>query len=104
MRTLFVGFLATASLFAQTASLRGTLTDSSGAVIPAANVEITGNGVKKTTQTQADGSYIFPGLADGPYKITVNYPGFVPYEKTVTAQASIVTPLAIQLIPGGGKQ
>lgn len=105
MRILLVVFLAaTAILAQQAASLRGTLTDSSGAVIPAATVTISGNGVQKTAQTQGDGSYTVSGLTDGSYKITVNYPGFVAYEHSITLQGGASQQFAIQLVPGGGKQ
>ncbi|HVW11821.1 MAG TPA: carboxypeptidase regulatory-like domain-containing protein [Bryobacteraceae bacterium] len=105
MRTLFLWILAAAALFAQqTASLRGTLTDSSGAIIPAATVSLTGNGAKKSVRTQADGTYLFPGLTAGDYKVSVNYPGFVAYEHAVTIQPGIASQAAIQLVPGGGRQ
>ncbi len=103
LRTICV-FLVTAALLlclaqAQTpgtGTLRGTMTDDSGAVIPAANVTLTGaGGVKKTAQTQADGSYVFQGLAPGQYAVSVSFPGFTPVNKpvTVAAGASIVVPI-----------
>ena len=42
-----------------TGTVHGVMTDDSGAVIPAANVTLTGNGATKTAQTQADGTYTF---------------------------------------------
>ncbi len=63
-----------------TGTVRGTMTDDSGAVIPAANVTLTGNGVTKTAQTQADGTYMFQGLAPGQYTVKVAFPGFAPVE------------------------
>ncbi|HVV46743.1 MAG TPA: carboxypeptidase regulatory-like domain-containing protein, partial [Bryobacteraceae bacterium] len=105
MRILLIWILAAIAVFAQqTASLRGTLTDSSGAIIPAATVSLTGNGGKKTAQTQADGTYLFPALPAGDYKVSVNYPGFVAYEHSVTIQPGVPSQTPIRLIPGGGKQ
>jgi hypothetical protein len=104
MRILSLWILAAAAFAQQTASLRGILTDSSGAVIPAATVSLNGNGAKKSVQTQADGTYLFPGLTAGDYKLSVNYPGFVAYEHPVTIQPGIASQNPIQLIPGGGKQ
>ena len=102
---IFVFILTAALLTAQQApSLRGILTDSSGAVIPAVNVAITGNGVQKSAQTQSDGSYVFSGIAPGNYKIAVNYPGFIAFAHMVTIEPGIATQFPIQLIPGGGKQ
>ncbi len=100
-----VFILTTVALIAQqSASLRGTLTDSSGAIIPAVNVAITGKGIQKLAQTQPDGSYVFAALPEGEYRVAVTYPGFVAYEHAVTIQPGIATQLPIQLTPGGGKQ
>jgi len=105
MRILLVCILAAFAAFAQqTATLRGTLTDSSGAIIPAATVSLNGPSGKKTVQTQADGTYLFPGLPAGNYKVAVTYPGFVAYEHEVTIQPGVPTQAPIQLVPGGGKQ
>jgi len=103
---IVVFLCTTATLTAQqpSASLHGILTDSSGAIIPAATVAIDGNGPRKSTQTRSDGSYTFPGLAAGDYKVAVTYPGFVSFEKAVTVLPGVAAQLSIQLIPGGGKQ
>ena len=37
------------------------------------------NGAPRTAQTQADGSYSFPGLAPGQYTVQVTVPGFASY-------------------------
>src|ERR1017187_579713 len=110
LRHTFV-FLLAATLFAAaamaqtgTGTLRGTMTDDSGGVIPAANVTLTGKGVTKTAQTQVDGSYVFPGLAPGQYTVKVAFPGFAPINKAVnvTAGGNLVVP--IQLVLASEKQ
>ena len=75
---IFLFIVTAAALIAQepTASLHGMLTDSSGAVIPAANVALAFGGTQKSTQTLTDGSYSFTGLAAGDYKVSVAFPGF----------------------------
>ena len=74
-----------------TGTVKGVMTDDSGAVIPAASVSLVGgNGVTKTAQTQADGSYTFVGVAPGDYTVKVAFPGFSPFEKTVTVGAATV--------------
>lgn len=88
----------------ESGGLHGIVTDSSGAVIPAVTVNISGKGARKSAQSQADGSYVFSGLSDGDYKIAVAYPGFVAFEHTVTVQPGIAVQFPIQLIPGGSKQ
>ncbi len=66
------------------ASLNGTITDASGAVIPGAKVmaEAPSSGFHRETTTGLDGSYNLPGLPIGIYRITVSVPGF----ETVEAQ------------------
>ena len=71
-------------------TVRGVLTDDSGAVIPAAFVSLVGSAVTKTAQTQADGSYVFMGVAPGQYTVKVAFPGFSPIEKTVTVSANTI--------------
>ena len=65
---LLAAFLAVSCALGQTAStgsIRGVMTDDSGAIIPAAKVAISGNGVNRTVQTQSDGSYTVVGLPPG---------------------------------------
>ena len=98
--------LVVSSAMAQTGTgtLRGTMTDDSGGVIPAANVTLTGKGVTKTAQTQVDGSYVFQGLAPGQYTVKVAFPGFAPINKpvNVTAGSNLVVP--IQMVVAAEKQ
>ncbi len=64
------------------ATLNGTVTDPSGAVIPSATVTIAQNGVNgnsRTIQTNTRGSYTVTNLAAGNYTVTVNAPGFQAY-------------------------
>src|SRR5690242_14551485 len=70
-----------------TGTIRGTMTDDSGAIIPAATVTITGNGAPRTVQTQADGSYVVQNLPPGTYHVQVSFPGFSPFDKPVTLAA-----------------
>ena len=81
-----------------TGTLKGVLTDDSGAVIPAASVGLTGSGgVGKTAQSQADGSYTFVGLAPGQYTVRVAFPGFKTFDKAVSVDAGSVLQLPIQM-------
>ena len=87
-----------------TGTLRGTMTDDSGGVIPAANVTLVGRGVTKTAQTQVDGSYVFQGLAPGPYTVKVAFPGFAPVSKAVNITAGSNLAVPIQLVLAAEKQ
>lgn len=79
-RALLLGALViviAASAFGQQAIL-GTVTDESGAVIPGAQVNLTNTatGIQSTTTTSASGTYQFPDLAIGVYKVTAQKTGF----------------------------
>src|SRR5271167_3870403 len=77
--TLFVLLMLTSSSPAQTASgtLRGRVTDPTGAVIPQATVTAAGsNGQKTTAVTNNQGSYELKGLSPGSYTVTTAAKGF----------------------------
>src|SRR5579863_1881038 len=60
-----------------TGTLRGRVTDPSGAVIPQANVTITAsNGKSVTATTNQQGIYEVKELAPGSYNVTVTAKGF----------------------------
>ena len=63
------------SAFAQTVSVRGQITDESGAVIPGAKVVLRGpGGAVKTANAGADGSYSFAGLTPGEHEMQASAP------------------------------
>jgi hypothetical protein len=66
------------------ASITGVVIDPAGAVVPGAKVEVTqvNTGMVRTTVSAADGSYSFPNLPVGPYKLEVMASGFQAYEQT----------------------
>ena len=61
-----------------TATLLGTVTDSSGAAVPGAKVRVanTATNVKREAETGAEGNYSFPYLPSGNYQVTVSRDGF----------------------------
>lgn len=61
-----------------TGSINGTISDSSGAVVPGATITAknTSTGVAAKTISDAAGRYAFPSLAPGSYIISVEQPGF----------------------------
>src|SRR5580692_4138698 len=80
-----------------TGTIKGVLTDDSGASIPAAFVTATNPAGKKQAQSQADGSFTFVGLQPGDYTISLTYPGFNAFTKVVTVGAGGTVTLPIQL-------
>lgn len=88
---------------ATTGSLRGTVVDASGAVVPGANVtvknEATGSETKATTNSQ--GTYEVANLAPGTYTVTVEASNFKRSVGTaVTVKVGIVNPYDAALEAG----
>ncbi len=82
------------------AVLAGTITDSSGAVIPGAEVVLTnvGTNISQTTRTDGQGEYVFRNLAPAAYKLVVSAKGFGTVEQenivlTVNQKATLNTTL-----------
>ncbi|HEY1804623.1 MAG TPA: carboxypeptidase regulatory-like domain-containing protein [Terracidiphilus sp.] len=85
---------------AQTATLHGQVADPSGAVIPGAQISLTGGAQPIHTQSGADGQYSIPSLAPGSYSVSVTAVGFAPLtipDVALTAgqSKSLNLPLAI---------
>jgi hypothetical protein len=61
------------------ASLRGTITDQQGAVVPGATVTLVNNDTSSTltSTSDANGIYVFNALAPAPYRLTVEHEGFM---------------------------
>ncbi len=81
--------------------LSGTVVDTSGAVIAGATVQVrTGNGtLQKTTQSDANGSFIVSGLEAGNYRLLVSNPGFETKEIPITiGTTEAAAPLHITLV------
>src|SRR6266478_386794 len=79
------------NLFAQsTATLGGTVTDATGAVVANAKVVATNQatGVETATQTDSAGAYLLPSLPIGTYRIQINASGF---------QSSIISNLKLEV-------
>jgi len=87
---------------AATGTLSGTVTDSTGAVVPAARVVATNeaNGISWNTQTSESGAYLFPNLAAAVYRLSVEAAGFKKAEASgirVNAGAAITQDLQLEL-------
>ncbi|WP_263382722.1 TonB-dependent receptor [Granulicella arctica] len=105
-----VAAFVTSTVFASIAAsqtskgiLVGVARDSSGAVIPNANVTITGDADKaiRSISTKPDGSYRFEALDPESYTVTVQQAGFQGFSaKKVIVQPSLVTTYDIKLSVG----
>ncbi|MGC1200422.1 MAG: carboxypeptidase regulatory-like domain-containing protein [Candidatus Acidiferrales bacterium] len=97
----FIGMIYAGRAEAQTASgtLRGQVTDPSGAAVAKATVTATAaDGTATSAATKTDGSFEIKNLAVGVYEVQALAPGFTLYEKDgVSVAASQVQSLAISL-------
>ena len=78
---LMLCFSLTAFGQRNTAGISGTTTDSSGAVVPGAQVVVirTSTGSTNKTQSNDNGFYQVPNLVPGSYTLRVEHPGFQAY-------------------------
>jgi len=70
-----------------TATVRGTIADPTGALIPGAKVNLTGptGTVVATTTSDTSGTYTFANLAPGTYSVHADFAGFAPVAVPVFA-------------------
>src|SRR5213594_639207 len=100
MKLLFSGIVSiffSSVLFAQTGTLRGTVTDDSGAIVPGAKITLTANsGTATTAVAVGDGSYSFTGIAPGDYVAQASAPDLATAPLKLTIRPGVQT-LNIQL-------
>ena len=90
--------LLTSQGFAQTATLRGQVTDESGAIIPGATVKLNGpSGLVKSLTTGSDGSYSFAGLMPGNYTVLASAPDLAMAQPAKVTLTGGVQALNLQL-------
>ncbi|HSE48278.1 MAG TPA: carboxypeptidase-like regulatory domain-containing protein, partial [Terriglobales bacterium] len=85
----------------------GTVTDSTGAVVPDAQVTVTdeSTGLSRTVQTDKDGVYTVTQLPLGTYKVTATKTGFKDYVKTgVVLHVADVQRTDVSLQPGSASE
>src|SRR5215831_13428381 len=103
--TLLLAALGEGIAFSQAvkATLLGTVTDASSAVVPNAKVTIVevNTGANRTGQTNESGNYTFPDLAPGQYSVTVEAQGFKKEtRRDVVLIVNSSTRVDVQLQPG----
>ncbi|HEY1338749.1 MAG TPA: TonB-dependent receptor, partial [Bryobacteraceae bacterium] len=86
MRALAAAFLLAGTLSAQepTAQITGIVTDKTGAVVPAAKIQVTNSdtGMTFAAESNDSGNYVFPNLRPGVYEISISKEGFATVKRS----------------------
>ncbi len=104
---LFAGSPARVSAQAVTATLLGSITDATGAVVPGAKITITevNTAVSRSLETNASGYYAFSQLTPGTYDVTVEKTGFTTQvQRAIPVLVNSTVRVEMQLQPGTLKQ
>ncbi len=101
--------LASVSASAQSGNagtVRGTVTDPSGAVIPGARVRLNDpvSQFERATTTDATGQFSIPNVPFNPYRLDVSAKGFANLSQTVEIRSSVGLDLKLALQVSGGTQ
>jgi hypothetical protein len=111
-RLLPLFFLALAALAAHAAqggnagTVRGTVTDPSGAVIPKATVTLTNemSGFSHTTTTDDAGQFSITNVPFNPYRVSVSAAGFAATAQNVDVRSSVENSMTMVLQIAGASQ
>jgi hypothetical protein len=90
-----------------TGSIRGTVTDPSGAVVPHANVQATQleTGFTRQTRSDAQGNYLLILLPVGNYRLEATKPGFRKYvQNGIVLSVNQVASIRLRLVLGSSQQ
>ncbi|HTV00200.1 MAG TPA: carboxypeptidase-like regulatory domain-containing protein, partial [Luteitalea sp.] len=101
--TAIIGLGSATALAQGVGSVGGRVTDSSGAAAPGASVVLvnTGTGSRTETQTGSEGTYVFPNVMPGRYRVDARLDGFRPaVEDGVAVHVATRTHLHLELRPG----
>lgn len=89
----------------QVAAVRGVVVDDSGGVLPGATIVLASDGVNPhETTTDATGSFVFPRVDFGSYRLRVELAGFQPADLKVPVAEREPPPLRVRLIVGFGDE
>lgn len=102
---LCLAWLISTPLFAQsfTASVQGTVTDASGALVPRAPITLLdeATNIKQTKESDERGRHLFALVTPGRYTPTVEVSGFQPFVRSgIQLQVAQETSIGVRLSPG----
>jgi hypothetical protein len=106
---VLLGAVCPGKLFAQaTASgnVQGTVTDSSGAIVPGAQVALTSTstGAKRSVVTNTSGTYRFDLLPAGRYTVTISSTGFSTVVQNIELLVGGTATANASMVPGSASQ
>ena len=98
---LFILHLLSSSTTAQTitSTIKGTVTDITGAVVAGAEVKVSGTALatERSATTDAEGVYRLTALPAGPYKLTVSKTGFATSTANIELTLNLVLTVDVQV-------
>jgi hypothetical protein len=105
MKLCLLALVSISAIFAQSdrGVITGTVTDSTGALIPGVKIVLTNSntGANTDTVTTGTGNYTLLSLPAGTYNLKVAHPGFGPYEQTkILVQVAVTTRIEVVLTVG----
>jgi hypothetical protein len=88
---LFLAALSAAAAGSNSGTVRGTVTDATGAVIPNATVHLINqvSGLDRTVSTDAAGQFVFADIPFNPYRISIAANGFAPLSKSFEIRSMV---------------
>src|SRR5258708_443300 len=92
---------------ATTVSLPGIVRDTTGLVLPGATVELRRQAEPtptRSTVSAADGTFLFPDVSVGTYRLRVSFPEFGAFDQTLTLDANSPRPLIVVLALSGRQE
>jgi hypothetical protein len=91
--------LAPAQQLGGAGTIKGTVTDPTGAVLPGAAVTIHNpiTAVERATQTDANGGFVFQNVPQNVYHLAITMPGFQSLQQDVDVRSSVPVVVSAQL-------
>ncbi len=91
----FVALVFSVSLMAQSGGVKGTVVNRSGRIpVGGADITLSSDGENVASgKSAADGKFLFEGIEDGIYQMTVKAAGFVPANVNVTIEGGFIKDL-----------
>src|ERR1039458_4475683 len=101
---LFLVALSASAQSGNAGTVRGTLSDPSGAVVPNAVIHLINDvsGFDQTATTNAQGQFVFSNVPFNPYRISALVNGFAPLSQSVEIRSSVGTNIKLTLKVAGG--